>query len=298
MQLLAFILLYPILWCISILPHRLFYGFSDVVFFFVYSVFGYRRKVVRDNLTLVFPNKTGAEINRIEKDFFKHMCDMFLEMVKTMNLSKEQVKKKYKVLNIDVLKELEKERSILIVCSHYANWEWNVSINNYVDSKGYAVYQKIANKYFDAFIRKVRARWNTTLINQRETVKTVVRDKRDGITGIFGLVSDQSPQRHRAQYWSDFMGIRVPVFNGAETMARKLDLAVVFLKVSKVKRGYYQAEFITIAEQGKQTEENEITEAFLRLTENQINEKPEHYFWTHKRWKHRGKQPAHFAKTS
>ena len=298
MQLLAFILLYPILWCISILPHRLFYGFSDVVFFFVYSVFGYRRKVVRENLTLVFPNKTGAEINRIEKDFFKHMCDMFLETVKTMNLSKEQVKKKYKVLNIDVLKKLEKERSILIVCSHYANWEWNVSINNYVDSKGYAVYQKIANKYFDAFIRKVRARWNTTLINQRETVKTVVRDKRDGITGIFGLVSDQSPQRHRAQYWSDFMGIRVPVFNGAETMARKLDLAVVFLKVSKVKRGYYQAEFITIAEQGKQTEENEITEAFLRLTENQINEKPEHYFWTHKRWKHRGKQPAHFAKTS
>ena len=298
MQLLAFILLYPILWCISILPHRLFCGFSDVVFFFVYSVFGYRRKVVRENLTLVFPNKTGAEINRIEKDFFKHMCDMFLETVKTMNLSKEQVKKKYKVLNIDVLKKLEKERSILIVCSHYANWEWNVSINNYVDSKGYAVYQKIANKYFDAFIRKVRARWNTTLINQRETVKTVVRDKRDGITGIFGLVSDQSPQRHRAQYWSDFMGIRVPVFNGAETMARKLDLAVVFLKVSKVKRGYYQAEFIPIAEQGKQTEENEITEAFLRLTENQINEKPEHYFWTHKRWKHRGKQPAHFAKTS
>jgi KDO2-lipid IV(A) lauroyltransferase len=298
MQLLAFIFLYPFLWLISILPHRVFYGFSDVVFFFVYHVFGYRRSVVRNNLELVFPKKQADEIHRIEKDFFKHMCDMFLETIKTMSLSKEQVRKKYDVLNIEVLRELERERSILIVCSHYANWEWNVSINNYVDSKGYAVYQKIANKYFDAFIRKVRARWNTTLINQRETVKTVVRDKRDGVTGIFGLVSDQSPQRHRAQYWSEFMGIKVPVFNGAETMARKLDLAVVFLKVSKVKRGYYQAEFITIAERGKETKENEITEAFLRLTEQQIKEKPEHYFWTHKRWKHRGKQPAPFAKTS
>jgi len=298
MQLLAFIFLYPFLWLISILPHRVFYGFSDVVFFFVYHVFGYRRSVVRNNLELVFPKKQADEIDRIEKDFFKHMCDMFLETIKTMSLSKEQVRKKYDVLNIEVLRELERERSILIVCSHYANWEWNVSINNYVDSKGYAVYQKIANKYFDAFIRKVRARWNTTLINQRETVKTVVRDKRDGVTGIFGLVSDQSPQRHRAQYWSEFMGIKVPVFNGAETMARKLDLAVVFLKVSKVKRGYYKAEFITIAERGKETKENEITEAFLRLTEQQIKEKPEHYFWTHKRWKHRGKQPAPFAKTS
>jgi KDO2-lipid IV(A) lauroyltransferase len=293
MQLLAFILLYPFLWLISILPHRLFYGFSDMVFFFVYHVVGYRKKVVGKNLKLIFPKKKATESHSIKKEFFKHMCDMFLETIKTMSLSKEQVRKKYNVLNIEVLHELEKEQSILIVCSHYANWEWNVSINNYVNSKGYAVYQRITNNYFDAFIRKVRARWNTTLITQQETVKTVVRNKRDGVIGIFGLVSDQSPQRHRAQYWSEFMGIRVPVFNGAETMARKLDLAVVFLKVSKVKRGYYQAEFITIAEHGKETKENEITEAFLRLTEQQIKEKPEH-----KRWKHRGKRPAHFAKTS
>jgi KDO2-lipid IV(A) lauroyltransferase len=252
--------------------------------------------VVQDNLRLVFPEKSEKEIHRIEKDFFRHMCDMFLETVKTMNLSKEQVRKKYDVQNIEVLRELEKDRSILIVCSHYANWEWNVSINNYVKSKGYAVYQKIGNAYFDKFIKRVRARWNTTLITQQQTVKTVVRDKRDGVIGIFGMVSDQSPQAHRAQYWADFMGIKVPIFNGAETMARKLDLAVVFLKVSKVKRGYYKAEFIPIAVSGKQTQENEITDTFLRLTEQQIREKPEHYLWTHKRWKHRGKAPASFAK--
>lgn len=298
MQLLIFLLVYPLLWLISILPHKLFYAFSDVVFFLVYHVFGYRRKVVQENLHLVFPHKPNEEIKKIEKEFYKHMCDMFLEMVKTMNLSKEQVRKKYKVVNIEVLKEIEKERSILIVCSHYANWEWNVSINNYVNAKGYAVYQKIGNKYFDDFIKKVRARWNTTLITQQQTVKTVVRDKRDETIGIFGMVSDQSPQAHRAQYWSEFMGIKVPIFNGAETMARKLDLAVVFLKVSKVKRGYYQAEFIPIAESGKNTEENYITDTFLRLTEEQILENPAHYLWTHKRWKHRGKQPAHFAKTS
>ncbi len=296
MQLLVFVITYPFLWFISILPHRLFYGFSDFVFFLVYRVIGYRRKVVQDNLNLVFPEKSEKEIQRIEKEFFRHMCDMFLETVKTMNLSKEQVRKKYDVRNIEVLKELEKERSILIVCSHYANWEWNVSINNYVKSKGYAVYQKIGNVYFDKFIKKVRARWNTTLITQQQTVKTVVRNKRDGVIGIFGMVSDQSPQAHRAQYWADFMGIKVPIFNGAETMARKLDLAVVFLKVSKVKRGYYKAEFVPIAERGKQTKENEITDTFLRLTEQQIRERPEHYLWTHKRWKHRDKTPASFAK--
>jgi len=123
MQLLVFVITYPILWIISILPHRLFYGFSNVVFFLVYRVIGYRRKVVQDNLNLVFPEKNKKEIHRIEKEFFRHLCDSFLEMVKTMNLSKAAIKKKYHIKNVALIQELEKEKSILIVCSHYANWE-------------------------------------------------------------------------------------------------------------------------------------------------------------------------------
>ena len=291
MQFVVFILVYPALWFVSILPYRIFYLLSDFFFFLVYHVIGYRKKVVYDNLKLVFPKKDEKEILRIRKDFFKHMCDMFMEMVKTMNLSKSQVEKRYHVKNIEVINEIEKTKSILVVCSHYANWEWNVSMNNYVKSKGYAVYQKIGNPYFDKWIKNLRERWNTTLITQKQTVKTVVRDKINGVTGIFGMVSDQSPQAHRAQYWSEFMGVKVPIFNGAETMARKMDLAVVFLKVSKVKRGYYEAEFIPITTSGSETEKNEITDTFLRLTEQQIKEKPEHYLWTHKRWKHRNKAP-------
>ncbi|WP_317171111.1 lysophospholipid acyltransferase family protein [Croceivirga sp. JEA036] len=298
MQLLIFLLAYPFIWLVSKLPFRLLYMLSDLVFVLLYHIVGYRKKVVYSNLKLVFPDKPDSELKQIQKKFYAHLCDMFLEMIKTMSLSNAEVKKRYAVQNIELIKRIEKDRSILVVCSHYANWEWNVSINNYVNSKGYAVYQPIANKYFDDFVRKVRARFNTTLITQKQTVKTVVKDKRDGVIGVFGMVSDQSPMVSKAQYWSDFMGIKVPIFNGAETMARKLDLAVVFLKVSKVKRGYYKAEFIPIAENGAATEENYITDTFLRLAEQQIKEEPAYYLWTHRRWKHRNKQPAHYAKVS
>ncbi len=291
MQLLAFILIYPVLWIISILPHHVFYGFSNFIYFMVYRLIGYRRKVVRANLELVFPNKSKNELNGIEEKFYRHMCDMFMEMIKTMSISKEAVKRKYHVTNIDLLREIEKKKSILIVCSHYANWEWNVSINNYIESKGYAVYQQINNSYFDNIIKKIRAKWNTELITQKDTVKTVVRNHQNHIGAVYGMVSDQSPQVKRAQYWKDFMGVKVPIFNGAEALARKLDLAVVFLKVSKVKRGYYQAEFIPITLAGRSTEQNEITDKFIELTEQQIKERPEHYLWTHRRWKHRDKAP-------
>ncbi|WP_298475733.1 lysophospholipid acyltransferase family protein [uncultured Maribacter sp.] len=294
MQFLVFILTYPLLWIISKLPYKVFYLFSDVVYVIIYRIFGYRKKVVRANLTLVFPKKTEIEIKSIEKNFYKHMCDMFLEMVKTMNLSKEEVKKRYHVTNMDVLTNILKDKSIIVVCAHYANWEWNVSMNNYINDKGYAVYQKISNRYFDAWITKTRARWNTTLITQAETVKTVISNTKKNIKSVYGMVSDQSPMVHKGQYWTEFMDIKVPIFNGAEALAKKLDLAVIFLKVSKTKRGYYSAEFIPITKNGKETEKNEITNQFLRLTEQQIKEKPEHYLWTHRRWKHRNRVPKEF----
>jgi KDO2-lipid IV(A) lauroyltransferase len=294
MQLLVFILAYPALWVISRLPYRLFYLFSDFVFFFVYHIVGYRKKVVRDNLKLVFPEKPEKEILRIRKDFFKHMCDMFLEMVKTMGLSKDDIKKRYHIKNIELIQEIEKEKSILIPCSHYANWEWNVSLNLYVKSKGYAVYQRVANKYFDNLVKDFRSRWNTALITTHETVKTVMRNKKSDTRAIYGMVSDQSPMVIHAHYWDKFMGITVPIYNGTEILARKLDLAVVFLKVTKIKRGYYEAEFIPITLSGKNTEPNEITKKFIALTEQQIYERPEHYLWSHKRWKHRDKVPPEF----
>ena len=294
MQLLVFVLAYPLLWLVSRLPYRLFYAFSDFIYFIVYRIAGYRTKVVRDNLKMALPDKSDEELKTIEKKFYRHLCDTFLEMVKTMGLSKEEVKRRYNVVNPNVVHELEKSKTILVVCSHYANWEWNVSINNYYSSKGYAVYQKISNKYFDSWVKKVRSKWNTTLITQKQVVPTVVKNHRDNVRGIFGMVSDQSPQKHLAHYWAEFMGIKVPVVNGAEIMARKMDLAVVFLKVSKVKRGYYNAEFIPITSSGKQTEKNEITDTFLRLAEQQIKERPEHYLWTHRRWKHRNSVPQEF----
>jgi len=291
MQLLVFLLAYPVLRLISILPKPLFYGFSDFAFILIFYLARYRRKVVQENLRLALPDLSEKERDRVEKEFYRHLCDLMLEMVKTMDLSKKEVAERYQIKNIEMLRELEKERSVMLLCTHYANWEWNTSINNVVASKGFAIYQKIGNKYFDRLIRKIRAKWNTEPIEQKHTVKRIINNENAGIRGVYGIVNDQSPMMSKAQYWSPFMGIKVPIFVGAESLARKLDMATVFLKVKKVKRGYYQAEFIPIVEQGASAGEHEITEKFLRLAEQQIRECPEHYLWTHRRWKHRNKVP-------
>lgn len=295
MQLAIYILVYPLLWLVSRLPFPILYAISDGVYALLYYVIGYRKKVVRTNLELVFPEKSKEERLRIEKKFYHHMCDMFLEMIKTMGISNRQLQERFTFTNLEVLHRLEAQnKSVMLMFPHYASWEWVIALDKHIASKGYAIYQKIGNKYFDKLVRDIREKFGTTLITTKDTRDIVAWNKKEGRLSMYGILSDQSPMLKKALLWTPFMGITVPAHTGAEMLCRKLDLPAVYLKVSKEKRGHYRGTFKLITEQPEEMEEFELTKSFLKLVEESILEAPEYYFWTHKRWKHRNKIPQAF----
>ena len=288
MQLLAYILIYPILWFVSILPFRLLYAVSDLLYILLYHIFKYRKQTVKDNLRLVFPEKSDLEIKIITKKFFHHFCDMILESIKSMNISLESMKARYTFKNLDIIKDFEKQnKSIVLMCAHYGSWEWIFILQTYTSHRGYGIYKKLQNKYFDRLIKSIRARYNSYLITTKETFSVLEDAKKKGILSMNGFASDQSPKKNKAHHWNEFMGINVPVHTGAEMLAKKLDMPVLFFAVERKKRGYYQATFQTLAENPTDFKDYEITDKFLKLVENQIHDAPEYYLWTHKRWKHR-----------
>lgn len=288
MQFLIYIIVYPFLWSISKLPFRLLYIVSDGFYILLYHIIGYRKKVVNNNLRLVFPDKTEKEITVIRKKFYKHLCDMFLEMAKTMTISEKELKKRFHITNPEEFKRLESlNKSVILIFGHYASWEWSIVLQNYINFKGFAVYKKLANLHFDKLVRDIRSKFNTTLISTKETISIINQTEAKGIKSITGFLSDQSPRLTKDVYWSTFMGINTPCFTGAERLAKKLDLSTAYLKVTKVKRGFYEAEIITLAEDSNKYKDYELTDMFLKEVEKQIHKAPEYYFWTHKRWKHR-----------
>ena len=177
---------------------------------------------------------------------------------------------------------------------HYASWEWIFVLQRYVPHRGYAIYKRLGNKYFDALVKRIRAKYNTFLITNKEAVSTLVKAKQDKELTLNGFISDQTPKQNKAYHWNEFMGIKVPIHTGAETMAKRLDMAVVFCKVKKVKRGFYEATFKTLATNPNEFKDFEISDIFMKLVEEQIREAPEYYLWTHKRWKHMDKVPPEF----
>lgn len=295
MQLLAYILIYPFLWLISILPFRIIYIFSDILYVFLYHIIGYRKKTVKDNLKLVFPDKTEKARNLITKKFYHHLCDMIFESIKSMSISEKEMKKRFTFTNIEALQTIEDQnRSIILMCAHYASWEWIFIIQTYVKHEGYGIYKRLKNKHFDKLVKRIRARYNTYLITTKQTIETLTELKKNGRLFTAGFASDQSPKAGKAYHWQKFLGITVPWYTGAEMIAKRLDVPVVFFKVKKVKRGYYQTTFETVTMQPNEFKDYEITDRFAKFVEKQIQEAPEYYLWTHKRWKHKDKIPEKF----
>ncbi|MGL5112949.1 MAG: lysophospholipid acyltransferase family protein [Flavobacterium sp.] len=288
MQFLVYILVFPILWLISILPFRLFYWFSDLIYLLVYRIIGYRKKVVRSNIALTLPHLNEKERRGIEKKFYHHLCDMFLEMIKTLTISPNEMAKRFAITNIELVKEFEaKGKSTILLTSHYASWEWLMTLNNQTTFNGVGVYKKIANKYFDQLVRDIRSRFKAELVETNKTIALMRENAKLDRLFMYGLISDQSPKLDKTFHWHSFMGITVPVHTGAEMLAKRYDLNVLFVDVKKVKRGYYEATFHTVTENARNLPAFEMTERFLQLVEEQIYNAPEFYLWTHKRWKHK-----------
>jgi KDO2-lipid IV(A) lauroyltransferase len=209
-------------------------------------------------------------------------------MIKTITISEEEISKRYQLTNLDFYLEMEKkQKSIALMCAHYASYEWAVSMNKHTSFEGYGIYKKLSNPHFDKLVKDIRNRFKATLITTRETIPTIQKNFSTGHLGTYGFASDQSPQLSKAFHWHSFMGIEVPVHTGAEMLAKRFDMNVIFLRTKKVKRGYYEATFELLSDDVKSVPNYDITDEFLKRVEKQIYEAPEYYLWTHKRWKHR-----------
>jgi len=273
---------------LSFLPLGVLYIFSDFVFFITYRVIGYRKQVVNQNLRNSFPEKSPEEIKKIRKEFYHHFCDSFVETIKLWNISKKNIMKRCVWKNPDFFEPYKAQgKSIIAVTGHYGNWEWLSSLAIYDVGDFLPIYKPLHNKIFDQMYIKIREKLGAKTLAKNDTLRTMIRHKNQGHFTVTAFIGDQTPNRRNLHYWTNFLNQDTPILQGTERIAKKLDQAVVYAKMTKIKRGYYEFEFISITDTPKETEENEITEIHTRLLEDIIRENPSYWLWSHKRWKHK-----------
>jgi len=272
-------------------PFWLLYFLADIFFFLSYYIIGYRKNTVLTNLKNAFPEKSEEEIQRISKAFYHHLADLFFETIKAFQASEKTLNKRFHYKNPELMDELYAQgKSVAMLSGHYANWEWTIAMPKVLKHNVNGIYRSIQNKEFDQYIRKVRSRFGGLLIPAITSWRTMLELNRSGqITATYYL-TDQTALVD-TKYWMMFLNQETPVFPGPEIVASRLKQAVVFMDIQKVKRGYYEVEFIKLFDDASTTKEFEVTKVHTKFLEDIIRKRPELWLWSHRRWKH--KRPAH-----
>jgi KDO2-lipid IV(A) lauroyltransferase len=281
---LLYYLALPFIYLISSLPYKALYAFSDFLYLIVFHVFGYRRKVVEDNLRKSFPEKSPEEIIKISKRYYHYLCDLILETFKKFTITEKESKERCILHNTELFKRLKDEnRSVILLMGHYGNWEMAGSSFSLAHvHQLYVIYKPLANEYFENLMCKSRTKYGTKLIKMENTLKDILNNKNN--CAAYAFIADQTPSNQNA-YWTNFLNQDTAMFTGAEKLAKKLNFPVVFINIVRVKRGYYEIFPEMLCEDPKSSKENEIIELFVRKLEKEIIKMPETWLWSHRRWK-------------
>ena len=268
-----------------IYPVRFIYMLSDVLAFLLYYVLRYRRKIVRNNLQSSFPKKSEQEIKTIEKQFYKHLSDVFAEYLLLFKANDKILNKRLEYRNLELLDELHaKGKDVILVMGHYANWELFTHMATKTAYTFNPVYKKQSNKYFDRLIYKLRSKQGAKPIEMEQAFRYVYNNKGKNTPILLGMICDQSPKHTHS--FVDFLNHKdTPIFEGVERIGKALDMAIIFGDVKKTSRGHYSIEYVLLCENPKDTKSGEITELHVRYLEKMIQANSQYWLWTHRRWK-------------
>lgn len=286
MKNLTYYLSFALWFIISLLPLWVFYRLSDGLYYLVYHVVRYRRRVVYANLRSSFPEKSEAEIKRIAKDFYSFFCDYIVETLKLFSMGEKNMRKRMKFEGLDqVKKDFANGRSVSVYLGHYCNWEWISSLGLHLDEQCGQIYHPLENATLDRLFLYMRGRFKAQSIKMDDTFLTILKWKKEGRKNIVGYIADQVPGYNNIHYWADFLHHDTPVFTGAERISKIMDTAVYYIDVERPRRGYYVARFIKIADSLNEHPVFFATEQYFRLLEKNIQRAPQYWLWSHKRWK-------------
>lgn len=284
-------LLYYFLKALSYLPFWFLHGIADFLWVLNHYIIGYRKKVVMDNLNIVFPEKTKEEKTKISKKFYRNFFDFIVESIKAFNMSASSFEKRYVIENYDeVISFVQKNKQgAVLTAAHAFSWEWMIFAGHHLPDNinAYISYTPLSNKSLDKLIRKNRERFGLELNKASKFAEKLKKHDKDKFS-LCGLIADQSPKK-QYKFRGDYFGVDVPIFTGPERLAKEMDQSIWFMYIERTKRSHYKLHFEMITDKPNDFEMGEITKIYIEKVEDMIRKNPDNYLWTHRRFKHRAK---------
>ena len=271
---------------ISYLPLSVLHAFSDIGFVLLFYVIKYRRRVVSENLSNSFPEKTKEERLKIEKDFYQYFCDLMIGTIKALTMSRADVKERFSIKNPELIqKYFKQKKSILMYTAHQGIWEWVTLMPLFLPYQMTSFYQPLSNGYFEELMKIIRERFGMICVPSNKGYRSILEFEKKNILTMNCVVGDQSPRSNSTKHWLNFLNQDTAFLIGGDRIAKKSNQVVVFPAFKRLKRGYFEVEFKLITEDPKSVKGYGIVDKYAAILEETIQESPSLWLWSHRKWK-------------
>lgn len=280
-------LILKLLTALARLPLPVLYLLGDFAYLIVYYLIHYRKDTVRGNLELVFGKDDRKKLRRIEKRYYRHLCDCIVETVKLLHISDKEIDERVEVPNGEFIDDIIRSgHPVVLFLGHYGNWEWVQAIIRHFSEPliGGQIYAPLSDRVMDRVMLKIRSRFGLECIPQNKAVRRLIQIVNDGQLFVIGFISDQRPGGKILEHWTDFLGQDTPYAVGGETIGNHVDARFVYLDVEKTSRGHYRMTFCPMNPDPEDKGEYPYSREFMKMLEKTIYRAPEYWLWSHKRW--------------
>jgi len=271
---------------LALLPLSALYRVSSALAWLLGNLFRYRRRVIEDNLSRAFPNRSSADRSDMRRKFYSHLTDTTLEIIAGYRLPHSAFGDRVAIDNPEVLTRLSDhyQRSVIVLTIHQGNWEWMLqrAMLEFPIAQA-AVYKRLHSPGADRFSYENRSRFGAEPIEMRDTSRNLIRHRRT--PRLIFMVADQSPGKRERVVWTDFLNQPTAFFSGAAALARATGFPVAFAGCQRTSRGHYRIHLEEITASPADMSEDEIIGRYAHLAEQAIQRAPEEWLWSNRRWK-------------
>ena len=267
------------------LPLPLLYALCGLLAWCARVLMRLRWREVTANLAACLPELDARARRRIAVANYGHFAQMFAELIASSRMTPPQLAARVRLRNLDLLRGmLATGRPVLVLAAHQSNWDWGVyataqSLGHPLD----VVYKPLKSAVSDRALLAHRRRWGVNLVPAKQLLADILQ-RRQTVRAI-AILADQSPRTSEQQLWLTFLGRATDFYLGAEQIARSTRYGAVFATMRRLRRGYYECEFMPLAADGEQLAPGEFTARYARLVEQGIRAAPAEWTWGHRRWK-------------
>ena len=280
-----------LLWIFSLIvshtPRFFKYYILKPIVAFILMLSKYRYKVIISNLTNSFPEKSEKEIKKIARRYYLFLGEVVIDTINLVGASEKRKAHVVEWVNAKETNEKQQGKDWIAMGAHYGCWEYLLLLSRQLDnSKLIGVYHPMASIVFEYFYRRLRNVSDKLIqVPMKQTILHFLRNRKNGYGTVMGLVADQSPTLRPDTHWFKFLNQHTAFHDGGEAMALKFNLPVYFAYSKRIAPGRYIIRFDEIYDGKEEVAPYEITERYVRKLESMINECPEIWMWSHRRWK-------------